>query len=260
MALRGPFHAVSFDFWFTVLYYRPGGDDRWTDDRLRFLGSILRSRAGKTLETHDIATAVEAVHSRLRTQGQEPITVDPQPLVKAYAEFLDAEVTVPLDEAGRAYSSAGLLEHPPLVNPEATGVIRTLNARNVPVIAITNTARREASWQEFLRSRAGLSFRHIVTSCEVGWCKPHPEIFAEASRRLDLPAREILHVGDRWELDVEGARHAGFGAVLYWGLWPSYPPGEFPETDPRWTDDPNVLHIDRLQELLEGNLLEERPS
>ena len=83
------------------------------------------------------------------------------------------------------------------MNPEAIGAIRALNARNVPVIAITNTSRREASWQEFLRSRAGLSFRHVVTSCEVGRCKPHPEIFLEASRRLGLPpARYSTSVTD----------------------------------------------------------------
>jgi HAD superfamily hydrolase (TIGR01549 family) len=260
MVLQGPFHAVSLDFWFTVFYYDSGADDRWKNDRLRLLGDLLKSRDGKALETREIATAVETVQSRLRSQGREPITVDPRTLVKAYAGFLDAELTVSLDEAEQAYSSAGLYEHPPLVNPEATEVIRALNARNVPVIAITNTSRPEASWQEFLRSRAGVSFRHVVTSCEVGWCKPRPEIFREASRRLDLPAGEILHVGDRWELDVEGARQAGFGAVLYRGLWPSYPPGEYPEADRHVAQDPNVLYIDRLQELLVGNLLEERPS
>ena len=190
MAMRGHSRSISRCVARLLVHdplLRSRGDDRWTDDRLRFLRSILKSRDGKAFEMQGIATATGAVHSRLRAQGQEPITVDPEPLVKAYAEFLDAEVTVPLDEAGRDYSSAGLLEHPPLVNSEAIGAIRALNARNVPVIAITNTSRREASWQEFLRSRAGLSFRDVVTLCEVGRCKPHPEIFLEASRRLGLP-------------------------------------------------------------------------
>ncbi len=255
----GPYRAVSLDFWFTVLYYGPGDNDRWTDDRLRLLGRLLRSRAGTPLGTAEIATAVDAVHARLRTEGRDPITVDPQPLVQSYVEYLDAELTVSPDEAGRAYSSAGLLEHPPHVNPEATELVRALNARDIPVIAITNTARRESSWQEFLRSRESPTFRAIVTSCEVGRSKPHPEIFAEASRRLGLPGGEILHVGDRWELDVEGARLAGFGSALYRGLWSRYAPGEYPETDRRLTDDPNVLRIDRLQELLAGDLLASRP-
>ena len=113
MAIHGPFHAVSLDFWFTTLYYDPGGNDRWTEDRLRFLRSILKSRDGKAFEMQGIATATGAVHSRLRAQGQEPITVDPEPLVKAYAEFLDAEVTVPLDEAGRDYSFCRLARASP---------------------------------------------------------------------------------------------------------------------------------------------------
>jgi HAD superfamily hydrolase (TIGR01509 family) len=255
VAPSGPFRVVSLDLWFTTIFYGPGTDERWKEDRVHLLGEILRSRDGTRPTQYEIQTAMDAVHSSLKAHGREPMVIDPETLLQYYAEFLAAHLVIPSDQAGRAYSAVGLDEHPPQVNPEAVGVVHALRTRHIPVIAITNTARRAASWQEFLSSRADLAFRDVVTSCEVGSAKPHPELFLEAARRLGVRTSDILHVGDRWELDVDGARRAGCGAALYRGLWPVYPKGLYPETDPHRAEDPSVRCIDRLEELLEGNLL-----
>jgi putative hydrolase of the HAD superfamily len=98
----------------------------------------------------------------------------------------------------------------------------------------------------------------VITSCEVGRAKPDPGIFLEAARRLDVAPSEVLHVGDRWELDVEGARRAGLGAALYRGLWPYYPSGMYPETDPALLEDPDVGTIDRLDGVLSADLRSDR--
>lgn len=57
-------------------------------------------------------------------------------------------------------------------------------------------------------------FECAAISCEAGFAKPAPEIFAAASDRLDLPPDAILHVGDSRREDAEGARAAGFQAAL----------------------------------------------
>ena len=54
----------------------------------------------------------------------------------------------------------------------------------------------------------------VVASAEVGHAKPDPEIFAEAVRRLGVPARHVLHVGDSPIDDVQGGRAAGVEAIL----------------------------------------------
>ncbi|MCI4343004.1 MAG: HAD family hydrolase [Thermoplasmata archaeon] len=256
MAPQRPFRALSLDFWFTTLYYKSGSDNLWKEDRIRVLGQVLKTSAWEDFPAERIEEAMEAVHSEFRRRDRELNTIDPETLVTAYAEHLDARLAVPVAGAGVALSSAGLDEHPPQVNSELNALARALSVRNVPIIAITNTARREASWKQFLDPRTTAPFLHIVTSCEVGRAKPAPEIFRDAARRLGLPPHEILHVGDRWELDVEGAQEAGYGAVLYRGLWSHYPEGLYPETDYGLHDDPEVQIIDHLDELLEGNLLE----
>lgn len=54
-----------------------------------------------------------------------------------------------------------------------------------------------------------------LTSALEGVEKPSPEIFRRALRRLDVPPERALHLGDRWDNDVEGARAAGVEAVFY---------------------------------------------
>ena len=63
--------------------------------------------------------------------------------------------------------------------------------------------------------RAGIAplFETIVISDEVGWRKPHPDIFAEAFRRTGADPARTLFVGDRLDIDVVGAHRAGMDAA-----------------------------------------------
>jgi len=56
-------------------------------------------------------------------------------------------------------------------------------------------------------------FEAIAISCEVGFPKPSPAIFEHATTKLGLPAGSILHIGDSWEMDIVGAKTAGFEAL-----------------------------------------------
>ncbi|MDB6028959.1 MAG: family hydrolase [Verrucomicrobiales bacterium] len=90
--------------------------------------------------------------------------------------------------------------------------LEELRVREIRLAVISN-------WDERLRvllPRLDLSsyFEAIVVSCEVGFPKPSGVIFEYAARKLGLPPQNILHVGDSATEDVEGARNAGFAAVL----------------------------------------------
>jgi putative hydrolase of the HAD superfamily len=75
-----------------------------------------------------------------------------------------------------------------------------------------------SNWDERLRvllQRLKLDgiFESIIVSCEAGFAKPSPVIFELAAEKLGLPPASILHVGDSFEMDVQGARSAGFSAL-----------------------------------------------
>ncbi len=62
----------------------------------------------------------------------------------------------------------------------------------------------------------GLStyFDFIIVSAEVGFRKPKAEIFRIACERADAAVNRSLHVGDKYSVDIVGARKAGMNAVL----------------------------------------------
>ena len=55
----------------------------------------------------------------------------------------------------------------------------------------------------------------VVTSAEVGFTKPSPEIFLLALEKLKCSPDEAVMIGDSWESDIIGARNAGIRAIWF---------------------------------------------
>jgi putative hydrolase of the HAD superfamily len=64
-------------------------------------------------------------------------------------------------------------------------------------------------------ARIGLAhhFERSVAARHVGALKPDPVVFCKVIEGTDLRIGEVVYVGDDPELDVEGARSAGMGAI-----------------------------------------------
>lgn len=86
--------------------------------------------------------------------------------------------------------------------------LETLASRGIRLGVVSN-------WDERLRGLLhvlGLDryFQAYAISCEIGVSKPSRVIFDQAAVELALSADAVLHVGDSFEMDVVGARAAGF--------------------------------------------------
>ena len=79
-------------------------------------------------------------------------------------------------------------------------------------------------------------FAQVVTSVEVGIRKPHPAIFGQALRALDLEPGAALYIGDSYGDDYEGAQAAGLACVLI------DPPGQY-----RGLADRRIGHLFELE-------------
>lgn len=133
-----------------------------------------------------------------------------------WAHLVDEVFGEPIATAPGGMFFADLYER--FANPEAWRIFEdvepTLNAlasRGIRLAVISN-------WDERLRGllrRLNLDryFEAFAISCEVGFTKPSRFIFQQAAVDLDLRAGAILHVGDSFELDIEGAKAAGFHAL-----------------------------------------------
>jgi HAD superfamily hydrolase (TIGR01549 family) len=56
-------------------------------------------------------------------------------------------------------------------------------------------------------------FDVIVVSADVGWRKPHPEIFHETLRRMGIGPDQAIFVGDTPEADVAGPQRVGMDTI-----------------------------------------------
>ncbi len=244
---RRTYRAISLDLWSTVLIEPPDSLARIREAQLRFLEQHFRTRGGRRVDRAELERRMDAVHAELRGEGRDPIEVEPGARLDRYSAGLQRASSEERADLDRAFTRVGL-EDPPRINPEARELMSALRARDVPFIAISDTGRGEECWQEYFRERGETGFRAIVTSCEVGRAKPHPALFREGARRLELPPSQILHVGDRWDRDAQGALAAGFGAAVYSGLWHVAPRDDPPPMDEAEIARAGVLRLHRLDD------------
>lgn len=90
---------------------------------------------------------------------------------------------------------------------------RELRRAGTPIAIISNSEGHLAELVDELGWKA--DFDVVVDSGRLGIDKPDPRIFQHACAALALPPEQLLHVGDAWEADVQGALGAGASAVWF---------------------------------------------
>jgi HAD superfamily hydrolase (TIGR01509 family) len=115
----------------------------------------------------------------------------------------------------------------------AVALAEAIKRAGLPLVIVTNNSLAE---QTIKLAQCGLT-RYVdalVTSEEVGACKPDTEIFNAALERVNVAADAAVMLGDAWATDIEGARGAGIRVVWF---------NRHAETSP----DPTVPEIDSLE-------------
>jgi len=239
------YRVLSLDLHDTVVWDTPAIVEAQYEVRWALLAQELRRSNGNQILPEELRRIREIFSAELGNQGRPVETVPVAAQVDQIRQLLGAQYAVFAGQAVQRFAEGGLKEHPPVLNPEAQSLVHHLNDVGVPVVIITDTSRSGSAWRSFLEGAGGMRLADVIASTDVGACKPDPRIFAEATRRANVPASEILHVGDSWKRDVEGARAGGMGAALYRGLWERYwDPANQREKPP--VVDPSIPCLDHL--------------
>ncbi len=92
-------------------------------------------------------------------------------------------------------------------------IVDALRARAIPVGVISNSEGRLAE----LAAEIGWGdrFQVIADSGRLGLEKPGAAIFAWTANELGVPMGNIVHIGDSFAADVEGAVNAGLRAIWF---------------------------------------------
>ncbi|MFK0193946.1 HAD family hydrolase [Kitasatospora sp. NPDC090308] len=101
---------------------------------------------------------------------------------------------------------------PPLVL--FPGVVEALQQFSdwATVVTLSNVTCTEADPDRLLALLSPWVSAHFP-SCRTGFAKPDHRAFRAVTDSCQVPASDVVHVGDDWECDIRGAAAAGFAAV-----------------------------------------------
>ncbi len=198
--------AVLLDGLGTLVRLRPPWEE---------LMAILRERHGLEVEPGEAERAFRAEIAYYRAhhpEGRDELTLADlrARCAEVLARELPSRVGAALSRMQLTEAMLGALRFE--AYPDVPDALLGLRARGCRLVVVSN-------WDVSLSvvlAELGLSelLDGVVTSAEVGVCKPERAIFERALARAGAEPAEALHVGDSFELDVRGARGAGIAAAL----------------------------------------------
>lgn len=109
-----------------------------------------------------------------------------------------------------AYTDAK--EHAVAPLDDAIQVVHELRERGYPLALLTNGG-SQFQRRKLKRFDLESQFDAILVEGEWGVGKPHPSVFREALRCLDVHAKDVWMVGDNFEADICGAAAVGISGI-----------------------------------------------
>jgi putative hydrolase of the HAD superfamily len=208
--------AVTFDFWSTLV------DGAITPERTAQRMAMLHRAivgAGHECSVDELRAAFRRAIDRVSEEARESlIDVGPPGRWAVLARELDVpDGLIAYEVVEHAYEDI-TLDPIPDAMPHVHVAVQAMQQQGYRLGVICNTGMAGGRvLREVLRRHDLLHyFDTTLFSNEVGISKPHPRIFEQAAAELGVTdPGEALHVGDLEELDVEGARRAGWHSALY---------------------------------------------
>lgn len=99
--------------------------------------------------------------------------------------------------------------------PNLKEFLKLAKSKDKKIIIISNTPGGKVEREILKRNNVYDFFDAFYFSSEIGVRKPHPAIFEKAIIDMGVKKEEFVHIGDRPELDVVGAKRAGVISAHY---------------------------------------------
>jgi len=201
--------AVMFDLGGTLIHLEPSKE-------VVFHRALVKH--GHDAPLAEVAKAITAAERRFDEETKNLDGVHEDRFWKKYDDFVLDKVGYEGDRATFAKNvSCDFEEIVPVVNnwieyPDARPLLDDLRGRDLGIGLISNAtdlARKVMDNLDLTRL-----FDPIVISSEVGFRKPDRRIFQLAAKKAKIPPSRIIYVGDRFAVDVVGAKAAGMNAIL----------------------------------------------
>ena len=209
--------TITFDFHNTIARC-----DRWFALEVRelvpaFLGWIAARRGDANPPIAPVECG-KAAYAALRAEiGRTGIEMDAVACLETILPGLDVSASTAEIRQGVDELMAATFDDEVVPLPGVIETVRFLGERGVR-LGVTSSA----VYTPFLLwslDRFGIlgEFSDVLTSADAGFYKSHPGIYLASAQRLGALPERIVHVGDSFRFDVEGARAAGLTTVWVQG-------------------------------------------
>lgn len=202
--------AVFFDFYNTLATHDPPREQTYVKVCAE-LGIKVEAKAlFKSLPAADMYWRDENMRKHLDQRH-------PQEKLEFYTEYAHriltgAGVSVSRETALQILVKLQKYKWTYMTYDDALPALKDLKKRRLTIGLISNVVQDMDSIYDELGLKSFLTFK--VTSAEVGYDKPHPEIFEAALKKAEVKPQEAIHVGDQYDLDIAGAQGVGIKALL----------------------------------------------
>ncbi len=206
--------AVTFDLWDTLIQEVPGGSDRVADLRIDRIWRYLTEK-GMVHTKREVADAYRKSGDFLEMTWSKRRDMPVRDQVLFILSSVDSKLTGKLSREDlhniERFYADGILDHPPVLLPEAKETLKAVRAKGYRLGLISNTGRTPGSVLRVLMEHMGiLSYFDTTTfSNEILVRKPAEGAFTVTLDKLRVLPKAAVHVGDDAESDMVGAKKVG---------------------------------------------------
>ena len=200
--------AVYFDFFNTLAYFDPPRDKTYSDLACELGVNATPESVAAALPKADAYWRSENTKSPIRQREQD----DKIAVYKGYGIRILAGTNATRDQAlqmlAKAFETGFVFKS----YDDSVKALQFVKEKKLKTGLISNVGQEIDSYCNELGFEPYLDLK--VTSFEVGYDKPRPEIFQLALEKAGVKAAESLFIGDVYEQDIVGARGVGMQAIL----------------------------------------------
>jgi HAD superfamily hydrolase (TIGR01549 family) len=202
--------AVLFDFYNTLASYYPPREDFYINACREFGIDVEAKALYTSLSIADIFYRNENSRSPIEKKSAEE-------QINFYIEYITriiggAGVKISSDSAIKILAKIKEYKWEFKIYTDALPTLKILKERSLILGLISNVAQDMEATYVKLGLQPYLDFK--VTSAEVGYDKPRPEIFLAALKKAAVKPEQALYIGDQYQIDIVGAQGVGIQALL----------------------------------------------
>ncbi len=230
--------VISLDLWGTLITHgdRAAAMDWRITEFSRVLDAFRHTLPARRIRDIVVSTDTAAAQAQ-RTHGTQPT---PEGQVTEILDTLGITATTDLLTVLTIVHTHAALRACPQTAPGAHAALAALIETGARVVLTSNTLSTPGAVHRQLLEDLDLTayFDDLLFSGDLGIAKPRPEIFATVAARAGAAPDQVVHIGDDWDTDVQGALAAGCRALHYRPHGPAEP------------DAPSIAHLDQLTDTL----------